>query len=120
MDQTPERLSLSDRTGEVMKTPRSTLHYVMRKGKPYSEIIVQIALRLEQDNNDGYFTIKNFRGINPVDWRKVMNKLRAAKYVERVKKAYESKDRVTVYRDCGLYEAFKQWSEKHDWKEYLY
>ncbi len=98
----------------------TTLHHIMIRGKPYSEITALIALKLEQDNNGGYFSIRDFGGVDPVDWRRVMNKLRAVGYIKRVKKSNENGDKVTIYRDCGLREAFRRWSEKHDWMEYLY
>lgn len=100
-------------------TRRSSLHNIMRKGKPYSEIVVMVVNNL-REKKTRQFSIRDFSGIDVVNWRRVLNRLRSEGFITHVKKSSLSGEGVAIYKDCGLIEAFERWNEKYDWEEYLY
>lgn len=95
-----------------------SIHNIMKKGKPYSEIVVMIVKFLKKSGNN-LFSKDNFPEVDPINWRRVVNKLVAEGYITR-KDWKDNTYKVRIYEDNGLITAFDKWSEKYDWREYLY
>ena len=90
----------------------ANIHHLMQKGIPYSLLTARIARKMK-DRKRGTFTIRDFPDVDPVEWRAVTQKLKAAGLVKKKGTMYDGGTTVVVYQEDGLVENFERWYEKH-------